>query len=214
MSAAILLAIACSDSSNPTASRPSSIRHPSSDLVTTEIDRTVTAEEFALADVNGTGGVCVKGTTSSDLLMMDANDATPSQPCPPAWQFVGKPMGIKIQKEWFDEDKNMNGTVCVKFVGAAKTIVKDDNANTPSQPCPPAFSPVGQAPSGPKVDSGDLGAADSNGNKIVCVNATASGNFIVHDDNTATPSQPCPPSWYVVGDKAEQPAPPAEPGKN
>ncbi len=209
------LGFACSDPSAPPDVR--GLARTSFDLVTTEIDRTVSAEEFALADIDGTGGICVKGTSSTNLLMKDANAATPSQPCPPAWQFVGKPMGIKIQKEWFSEDKNANGTVCVKYVGADKTIVKDDNANTPSQPCPPSFSPVGKAPSGPKVDAEDVAAADDDGDGIVCVNAAASGNFIVRDDNNATPSQPCPPSWFVYGAKggggAEPPADPAEPPK-
>jgi hypothetical protein len=181
-----------------------------------EFERFVTAEEYALADADGANGICVKGTPSGDLLMKDANAATPSQPCPPAWQFIGKPMGIKVQKEWFTEDKNGNGQVCVKFVGDDKTIVKDDNANTPSQPCPPAFSPVGKSPAGPKVSAEDLAAADGDKNGVVCVKAFSSGNFIVRDDNPATPSQPCPPSWYVSGGGKggeEPPADPADPAK-
>jgi len=179
-----------------------------------EIDRVVTAEEFAIADKDQTGGICVKGTSSDNLLMMDANAATPSQPCPPAWQFVGKPMGIKITKEWFTEDKNANGLVCVKFVGDTKTIVKDDNAGTPSQPCPPSFSPVGKTPGGPKVDAEDLKAADGDSDGLICVNALASGNFLARDDNDATPSQPCPPSWFVFSSNGADPgAEPAEPPK-
>jgi hypothetical protein len=201
---------ACSDTSSP---RSLSSRDASSDLVPMEFEKAITTEEFAAANVNGVGGICVKSTTSGDVLMTDAHDETPSQPCPPAWQFVGKPMGIKTVKEWFTEDKNGNGLVCVKFVGVDKTIVKDDNANTPSQPCPPAFSPVGKAPSGPKVDADDLAAADADGDGMVCLNATASGNFIVRDDNNATPSQPCPPSWLLYSGKkgGDEPAPPAEP---
>jgi len=152
------LGIACTEPSAPAAATRTT-PGPSLDLVTIEIDREVTAEEFALADKDQTGGICVKGTSSDNLLMMDANAATPSQPCPPAWQFVGKPMGIKIRKEWYTEDKNANGLVCVKFVTDTKTIVKDDNAGTPSQPCPPAFYAVGKTPSGPKVDADDLKTA-------------------------------------------------------
>lgn len=213
---ALPLAFACSDPSAPNGDASRRTTAPTFDLVITEIDRVVTEEEFALADVDKAGGICVKGTSSTNLLMKDANAATPSQPCPPAWQFVGKPMGIKIQKEWFTEDKNLNGTVCVKFVGDSKTIVKDDNVNTPSQPCPPAFSPIGKAPAGPKVDAEDLAAADEDGDSMVCVNAMASGNFITRDDNNATPSQPCPPSWYVFDKNggAADPADPAEPGKD
>jgi hypothetical protein len=52
----------------------------------------------------------------------------------------------------------------------------------------------------------------------VCVNAAASGNFIVRDDNNATPSQPCPPSWFLYGGKSGEgpadPADPAEPAKD
>ena len=116
---AIPLGFACSDpSAPPDITRRA--RGPSFDLVSTEIDRIVNEEEFALADIDKTGGICVKGTSSTNLLMKDANAATPSQPCPPAWQFVGKPMGIKIHKEWFTEDRNANGTVCVKFVAVEK----------------------------------------------------------------------------------------------
>jgi hypothetical protein len=194
---------ACSDTSSPSYLSP---RGVSADLVSTEIDKTVSAEEFAEANANGTGGICVKGTSSGDLLMMDANDETPSQLCPPAWQFVGKPMGVKINKEWFTEDKNNNGLVCVKFVGDDKTVVKDDNAATPSQPCPPAFFPVGRAPNGPKVDADDVKAGDRDGDGLSCIKALASGNFLTRDDNDATPSQPCPPGWYgYSGDGAAEP---------
>jgi len=207
--------VGCSDPAGPrgTAARAGG---PMFDLVITEIDRVVTEEEFALADIDKTAGICVKGTSSTNVLMKDANAATPSQPCPPAWQFLGKPSGVKVPKESFTEDKNANGTVCVKYVGDNKTIIKDDNAGTPSQPCPPAFLLAGKAPTGPKVDAEDLTAADDDADGMVCVNAVASGNFIVRDDNNATPSQPCPPSWYVYGAKGGgevPPADPAEPGK-
>ena len=150
---------------------------PSLELVVVEIDRTVSEAEFAEADVDKAGGICVKGTSSTHVLMKDANAATPSQPCPPAWEFLGKAAAIKIRKEWFSEDKNANGQVCVKFVGEDKTIVKDDNAATPSEPCPPAFSPVGKAPAGPMVDAENLVAADDDADGTVCVNALASGNL-------------------------------------
>jgi hypothetical protein len=207
---ALPLTLACSGESTvaPNVFTPAS---PSLELVTTELDRVVTEEEFAIADKDKAAGICVKGTTSDHLLMKDANAATPSQPCPPAWQFVGKAAGIKIRKEWFSEDKNANGQVCVRFVGDDKTIVKDDNEATPSQPCPAAFSPVGGAPAGPKVDAEDLKAADDDVDGLVCVNAVASGNFIVHDDNNATPSQPCPAGWYLHGGKGEGEAEPEKP---
>ena len=208
--AVLPFALACSDTPRPTESARI-VTRPSTDLVVTELDRVVTEEEFAIADKDKAAGICVKGTTSDHLLMKDANAATPSQLCPPAWQFVGKPTAIKIQKEWFSEDRNANGQVCVKFVGDDKTIVKDDNEATPSQPCPAAFSPVGSAPKGPKVDAEDLKAADDDADGFVCVNAVASGNFIVHDDNNATPSQPCPAGWYLHGGKSEaEPEKPAE----
>ena len=108
--------------------------------------------------------------------------------------------------------------MCVKFVGDDKTIVKDDNAGTPSQPCPPAFTPaLGKTSSGgPQVSAEDVMAADDNNNGKVCVNALASGNFIIRDDNDATPSQPCPPAWAVYpgttsGGGGEGPAEPAGP---
>ena len=208
--ALLFILLACGDNPAPTEAALPVIK-PSAEIVVTELDRVVTEEEFTIADKDKAAGVCVKGTTSDHLLMKDANAATPSQPCPPAWQFVGKPTAIKIRKEWFSEDRNANGQVCVKFVGDDKTIVKDDNEATPSQPCPAAFSPVGSAPKGPKVDAEDLKAADDDADGFVCVNAVASGNFIVHDDNNATPSQPCPAGWYLHGGKSEaEPEKPAE----
>jgi hypothetical protein len=210
--AAVPLLLACTDMAGPS-DRTVSAPRPSADLIVTELDRVVTEAEFAVADKDRAAGICVKGTTSDHLLMKDANAATPSQPCPPAWQFVGKPTGIKIRKEWYSEDKNANGRVCVKFVGENKTIVKDDNEATPSQPCPAAFSPVGSTPSGPKVDAEDLMAADDDADGMVCVNAVASGNFIVHDDNNATPNQPCPAGWYLHGGKGEGEVEPEKPAE-
>ena len=213
---AVLLAVAaplaCSDPSGPNGSGSYQSAGPKLDLVVTEIERTVTEEEFAMADVEKSIGICVKGTSSTNLLMKDANAATPSQPCPPGWTYMGKPTAIKIHKEWFTEDKNANGQVCVKFVGDSKTIVKDDNATTPTQPCPPSYSPVGSAPKGPAAEAEDAAEADHNANGYVCINAQESGNFIVKDDNEATPSQPCPPAWfYVQAKKGGGGADPAEP---
>jgi hypothetical protein len=211
---AIPFVVACRDVSAPTvASRPSA---PSFDVITTEVERFVTDEEFALADADKVAGVCMKGTSSTNLVIKDANPATPSQPCPPAWTYTDKPSSIKLPVNWETEDKNRNGYVCVKYVGdvgTSKSVVKDDNLSTPSQPCPPSFTYVGKPPSGPKVDADDVAAADDDGDGMVCVNAVASGNFIVRDDNNATPSQPCPPSWYVFGAKGGGGADPAEPAQ-
>lgn len=204
------MVVACSDPAGPPGgARPLGIR-PSADLVVAEVDRVVTEEEFAIANKDVSSGICAKGTSSTHVLMKDASP-TPSQLCPPAWEYLGKAAAIKVRTEWFSEDKNSNGQVCVKFVGDDKTIVKDDNEATPSQPCPAAFSPVGKPPAGPKVDAEDLKAADDDADGMVCVNAVASGNFIVHDDNNATPSQPCPAGWYLHAGKGEaQPEQPAE----
>lgn len=40
---------------------------------------------------------------------------------------------------------------------------------------------------------------DSNKNGVVCVKFLANGKEIVKDDNLATPSQPCPPAFNLVG---------------
>ena len=211
--AVLALAAACADIAAPTTQLAAA--GPARDLVITELDVTISAEEFDVADVSKALGICVKGTPSGNVLMMDANEQTPSQPCPPAWQYIGKPQGIKIHKEWFTDDKNGNGQVCVKFVGTDKTIVKDDNMNTPSQPCPPSYNVVGGKKSGgPNVDGDGLAAADEDHDGLVCVNAVGD-NFIVRDDNNATPSQPCPPAWYVIGKGGTgEEAPPAEGGKD
>jgi len=174
----------------------------------------VPAEEFSLADENGNQVVCVKQTPSEQLLSKDDNLATPSQPCPPSYQVVGKVGStIKVDKTWFTEDGNKNGVVCVKLLGNGKEIVKDDNAATPSQPCPPSFNLIGNSKSGTKLPFDDLLAADDNANGTVCLKTwDATSNHIVHDDNLATPSQPCPPSFAVVSlNGGAAPADPAEP---
>ena len=87
--AAVLLplGIACHDPSAPAgAGRPVGV--PSLDLVITQIEVAVPAEEFALADKDGVAGICAKLTSSDNVLEKDANAATPSQPCP-AGEFRG-----------------------------------------------------------------------------------------------------------------------------
>jgi hypothetical protein len=189
---------------------------PRFDLITVTTTVAVPAEEFALADENGNQLVCVKQTPTEQLLYKDDEAGTPSQPCPPSYQVVGFGQGIKVDKAWFSEDGNKNGVVCVKFLGNGKEIVKDDNTATPSQPCPPAFNPVGKSGAVKiKLPFDDMVAADDNANGSVCLKTwELTNNFIVHDDNLATPSQPCPPSFAVVQyGGAAPPAEPAEPAK-
>jgi hypothetical protein len=216
-SAAVLqVLLACSDSGVEPVSHVSRARS-APDLVSATVDRVITAEEFALADVDKVAGICTKTTSSTNILMKDANAATPSQPCPAGWGPLSSPATLTVSYEWWmDDDKNGNGAVCVRFVGTdGKAIVKDDNTATPSQPCPPSFTISGKI-SAPKVDADAVTAADDDGDKMVCVHALPSGNFIARDDNNATPSQPCPPAWAVVsasGGGAEDPADPAGGGK-
>ena len=210
------LGIACHDPSAPAqGARPLGL--PSLDLVITAIEVAVSAEEVALADKDGDNAICGKLTSSDNALLKDANAATPSQPCPAGWELLKTPK-VTGTKGTYTEDKNANGLVCIKDLTNGKSIVKDDNTGTPSQPCPPAFLPYGKPPTGPKADAEDLQAADEDADHLVCVNAVASGNFIVRDDNNATPSQPCPAGWAAVnvgkgGDDPADPADPAEPAK-
>ena len=196
---------------------PFSPTTPQLELVSVTTTVAVPAEEFAVADENGNAVTCVKQTPSGQLLYKDDNPATPSQPCPPSYQVVGKVGStIKVDTMWFTEDANENGVVCVKVLANGKEIVKDDNAATPSQPCPPSFNlmVLGKSPAVKvKIPLDDLLAADDNGNKTVCLKTwETTSNFIVHDDNTATPSQPCPPSFAVLPfNGAATPADPAEP---
>jgi len=187
---------------------PFSPTTPQLELVSVTTTVAVPAEEFAVADENGNAVTCVKQTPSGQLLYKDDNPATPSQPCPPSYQVVGKVGStIKVDKTWFTEDKNENGVVCVKLLDNGKEIVKDDNAATPSQPCPPSFNLVGNAKTGKvKLPFDDMVAADDNANDTVCLKTLETTSaFIVHDDNLATPSQPCPPSFAVVSLKAAPP---------
>jgi hypothetical protein len=64
-----------------------------------------------------------------------------------------------------------------------------------------------------KLPFDDLVAADENKNGSVCLKTWDTTNdFIVHDDNTSTPSQPCAPALAVlVYGQAAEPADPAEP---
>jgi hypothetical protein len=197
--AVCLLLLACRDSGVEPVSHVSRTRS-APDLVAATVDRVITEEEFALADADKVAGICTKPTSSTNILMKDANAATPSQPCPAGWGPLSGPATLTVSYGWStDDDKNGNGAVCVKFVGTdGKAIVKDDNTATPSQPCPPSFTISGKI-SAPKVDADAVTAADDDGDKMVCVHALPSGNFIARDDNdNVTPSQPCPPAWAIV----------------
>jgi hypothetical protein len=101
----------------------------------------VPVEEFSLADENGNNLACVNQTPSEQLLYKDDEAGTPSQPCPPSYQVVGKGQAIKVDKTWFTEDANRNGSVCLKTWDMTNDfIVHDDNTSTPSQPCAPALA--------------------------------------------------------------------------
>jgi len=190
---------------------------PQLELITVTTTVAVPAEEFSLADENANGLVCVKQTPSEQLLYKDDEAGTPSQPCPPSYQVVGKGASIKVDKTWFAEDDNLNGLVCIKVLANGNEIVKDDNTATPSQPCPAAFNVIGTTKRATKkIPLSDLVAADDNKNGTVCLKTwEATNNFVVHDENTATPSQPCPPTFAVLpygggGAETEEPAGPAK----
>ena len=155
---------------------------------------------FSEADENGNQAVCVKDTPSGQLLIKDDNLNTPSQPCPPSYAYTGKGKAVKINNDWLADDANANGNVCVKEVAAGRFIVKDDNLATPSQPCPPAYLLTTIGKGGGGIPAGPASEADDNLNGLVCIHIVAgTGNAIVRDDNLATPSQPCPPSYSVEG---------------
>jgi hypothetical protein len=193
---ALTLSACASEPSDPVA--PS--RTPRLELITVTTTVAVPEDEFGVADENGNNVLCVKQTPSEQLLYKDDEGATPSQPCPPSYKAVGKGQGILVDKVWFSEDENKNGAICVKLLANGNEIVKDDNAVTPSQPCPPAFNLVGKTPGiTVKIPLADVIAADDNGNFIACIKTwETTKNVMVHDDNTATPSQPCPPAFAVV----------------
>lgn len=169
-------------------------------LVTVEIEKALPDADVDAADVNGNASVCVKPTPSGNVLYKDDNPATPSQPCPPAFEYTGKGKAVKVPAEVWEEDANLNGIVCWKEVRPGSYVVKDDNLNTPSQPCPPAFNATTNKKATPKVPAEDIAEADDNGNGAVCLRVLdATNDFIVRDDIEGTPSQPCPPAFDVVG---------------
>ena len=199
------LALGCDVNSSPTV--PEVDRSES--VVVVEVEKPLLEEEVEIIDKDKDGVVCVKPTPSDHLVLKDANP-TSSQLCPPSFVQKGKGTTIKWQKEWFLEDENMNGVICAKQVGSGSWVVKDDNQATPSQPCPPAFYVSGGVPKH-KVPAEDLASADDNRNGIVCLKVVeGSGNFLLDDDNEATPSQPCPPPFGVesTGEVIEVPAQP------
>ena len=178
----------------------SSTSLPSMASFVTETEVLIADEDFAEADADASNGICVKDTPDGDLILRDANEQTPSQLCPPPFKYVGKAQPVKIIKEWLEEDANMNGVICVKETGNGRFIVKDDNLNTPSQPCPPAYAVMGGGKKPPiKLPFELLAAADDNGNHRVCLRAKESGSFIVKDDDLNLPSQPCPPAYSLEG---------------
>lgn len=188
------LSACASDTASPVA--PST--RPQLELITVTALVTIPPEEFALADENANGLVCVKQTPSGQLLLRDDNAQTPSQPCPPSYRAENRGAQFEVDQTWFSEDENRNGAVCVKLLANGNEIVKDDNTATPSQPCPPAFNLVGKTP-GIKIPLADVIAADDNKNLTVCVKTwETTKNVMVRDDNTATPSQPCPPAFTVA----------------
>ena len=120
---------------------------------------------------------------------------------------------MNTPETWFTEDKNSNGMVCVKFLANGNEIVKDDSAATRSQPCPPAFNVIGTLNRATKkIPLDDLIADDGNQNGTACLKTwDTTNNFIVRDDNPATPSQPCPPAFIALAYSGAAPADPGEP---
>ena len=173
---------------------------PAAPAAPAEPEKPVSDPSFDAADDNGNGAVCVKDTPSGQLLIKDDNANTPSQPCPPSYAFTGKGQAVKINSEWLDEDDNGNKIVCVKSLPSGRFLVKDDNLQTPSQPCPPAYMLASFTKQSGGIPAGPASEADDNGNGVVCIRIVeGTGDAIVKDDNLATPSQPCPPSYSVEG---------------
>jgi hypothetical protein len=162
-----------------------------------EVEKQVPDLDFDEADKDLNKIACVKETPDGDLVLREGNANTPSQYCPPPFEQIGKGGTLKFLKEYHDDDVNLNGVVCVKLTGGDKSIVKDDNEATPSQPCPPAFYTVTGKAIGKKVPFELAAEADDNFNMQVCLHVTASGNFVVKDDDLDLPSQPCPPAYSV-----------------
>jgi hypothetical protein len=162
-----------------------------------EVEKQVPDLDFDEADKDLNKMVCVKETPDGDLVLREENASTPSQLCPPPFLQIGKGGTLKFLKEYHDDDANLNGVVCVKLIGVDKSIVKDDNEATPSQPCPPAFYEVSGKAIGKKVPFELAAEADDNFNGQVCLHVTTSGNFVAKDDDLSLPSQPCPPAYSL-----------------
>src|SRR5687768_15012857 len=81
----IILGACGSDTVGPIA--PST--RPELELITVTASVAIPPEEFALADENVNGLVCVKQILSGQLLFKDDNAQTPSQPCPPSYRAAG-----------------------------------------------------------------------------------------------------------------------------
>jgi len=205
----LALSVACADpASHPVAP----LATPLFDIAAPGGEQPVPDGDVTEADENLNGTVCSKGTPSGHVLSKDDNLNTPSQPCPPGFALIGKGGAVKIPADFSADDANQNGIVCWKETKPGVYIAKDDNLNTPSQPCPPAYYATG-AGKKTKVEAKDLAEADDNKNAMVCVKVIESNNhFIVKDDNLNTPSQPCPPAYALEQPGAAPPADPA-PGK-
>lgn len=198
-SAIVLSFVACT--SDPSGPQARSIRSggASADVVAAT-EQQVPDASFTAGDENENGTICVKDTPSGHFLIRDDNLNTPSQPCPPSYAVIGKGKAVKNSGDWTAEDDNGNGAVCVKEVAPGRFVVKDDNLQTPSQPCPPSFLPTTVGKGGGDIPAGPASEADDNGNGVVCLHIVdGTGDAIVRDDNLATPSQPCPPAYSAVG---------------
>lgn len=197
--AAALIVAACSEPriTNPPSQLARNEVLAANSIVFEEIFIKIPEEDFKEADLNVNGLVCAKDTPSSAIVLHDDNPQTPSQPCPPGFATYGRGASIPI-KGAPEGDDNQNGLVCLKETPNGK-IVRDDNPASPSQPCPPAFAVIGTVKDPtPKVSEKDLIASDLNQNRMVCLKQAASGHFTISDDNSATPSQPCPPAFLWI----------------
>jgi hypothetical protein len=142
------------------------------------------------------------------LIAACSPDITPMAPLPNAPVFdlaeVEKPVPEDVIK---GADDNLNGLVCAKGTPSGQVLARDDNMNTPSQPCPPAFALIGKG--GAVKVPADFSADDENRNGVVCWKETRPGVYIAKDDVLETPSQPCPPGFNLSG-VAKQPQVPAK----
>ena len=198
--AIVVFLVACAADPSSPQRRSIQARGASADVAAPAAEKEIPDASFAAGDENLNGTVCVKDLPSGRLLLRDDNLNTPSQPCPPSYSLKGKGQAVKINGDWATEDDNANGNVCVKEVAPGRYVVKDDNLQTPSQPCPPAFMVTTVGKGGGDIPAGPASEADDNANGVVCIHIVdESGDAIVKDDNLATPSQPCPPAYSVVG---------------